>query len=65
MDMSEEITRTRTMATIKETSGNKKRTYQKATINIVELTGKTSLLSASGSPSGSLGIGIMNNGYFQ
>ena len=53
------------MATIKETSGNKKRTYQKATMMTVEMAGKTSLLSASGSPSGSLGIGIMNNGYFQ
>lgn len=53
------------MTAIKETSGNKKRTYQKATMMTVEMAGKTSLLSASGSPSGSLGIGIMNNGYFQ
>ncbi len=49
------------MATIKETSGNKKRTYQKATINIVELVGKTSLLSASGN----FGISVLNNGLFQ
>ena len=52
------------MATIKETSGNKKRTYQKATINVVELVGKTSLLSASGA-SGNFGISVLNNGLFQ
>ena len=46
------------MTTTKETSGNKKRTYRKATINIVDLTGKTSLLSASGN----FGISVLNNG---
>lgn len=47
------------MATTKETSGNKKRTYQKATIKVVELVGNTSLLSASGN----FGVSVLNNGY--
>ena len=46
------------MTTTKETSGNKKRTYQKATMMTVEMTGKTSLLSASGN----FGISVLNNG---
>ena len=36
------------MATTKEISGSKKRTYQKATINLIEMAGKTTLLSSSG-----------------
>lgn len=35
------------MATTKEISGNKKRTYQKATMKTVEMVSKTPLLSGS------------------
>ena len=45
------------MATTKEISGSKKRTYQKATINLIEMTGKATLLSSSG-----FGIMSLNNG---
>ena len=47
------------MATTKETPDNKKRAYQKATISIVELAGKTSLLSGSGNITPS----VLNNSF--
>ena len=46
------------MATTKEMSGNKKRTYQKATMKMIGVKCKTSLLCSSG-------ISVMNNGELQ
>ena len=48
------------MATIKETSGNKKRAYQKATMKTIVMASKTSLLSGSG-----MDIFTLNNGWLQ
>ena len=46
------------MATIKEIAGNKKRAYQKATMKMIGVNCKTSLLCSSG-------ISVMSNGELQ
>ena len=46
------------MATTKEIAGNKKRAYQKATMKMIGVNCKTSLLCSSG-------IQVMSNGELQ